>query len=153
MSDRIKYSPDSARNFIMNHPRTKALGAVALSAAFAFSMPMPEGQPPLTEVKIGSHNPSIMEDLRDNGGATLRGGPSTKDAPIGRAPVGEVFNVIDIVENGSWVKVQLDPEENLPDVQINYGLLPIDTNGQLVIPTEAYIKRTLVKRAPDKLNK
>lgn len=149
MSDRLRHTPDSVLHSITRHPRAKALGTVMLSAALTLSA-TPEGRIPLTNVKIGSNNPRIMEQLADNKGATLRGDHLTSSMPIGIAPIGEVFRAIEVVENGSWVKVKLDPKENLPDVQMNYDLLPRDSNGQAIIPTEVFIKRNLVKRVPNK---
>lgn len=153
MSDRLRNIPESAIKFAVTHPRATRIGALALSATIASTGIIHEGQPPLTEVKIGSYRPHIIEQLKENDGATLRGGPSTDSAPIGKAPIGERFEVTGIIENGSWVKVKLDPEENIPDICINYGQLPTNESGEAQIPTEVYISRSLVKRAPYKSSK
>ncbi len=153
MSDRLSNIPESAIKFAVMHPRATRIGTLALSATIASTGVIHEGQPPLSEVKIGSHRPHIMEQLKENDGATLRGGPSTDSAPIGKAPIGEIFEVTGITENGSWVKVKLDPKENIPDIRINYGFLPTDESGEAQVPTEVYINRSLVKRAPQKSNK
>lgn len=143
MSDILKHTPESAARFVIRHPR--ATSVVALSTALAFAVPLVEAPKLPTHVKIGSYDDAIMDQLRENEGATLRGGPSTNSAPIGIAPIGEKFEVSGTSANGSWIRVTLDPTENIPDVKMNWDLIP---NRQA--PTDVYIRRSLVKRAPDK---
>ncbi len=145
MSDRLKHAPESAIRFAVSHPRATRLGALALSAALATTAVTPEGQNPLTRIKIGSNDPEIMTQLEENDGAFLRGRPNSNSAPVARAPIGEAFTVIGLVEDGRWVKVKLDPKENIPDIDMNYGLLPKNDKGITIIPKEVYIKRPLVK--------
>jgi len=156
MSDRFRPTPESiakAARFAVNHPKITRVGALALSATLATTTITPEGQIPLTKVKIGSFDPQVMEQLKDNHGAILRGGPSTTTMPVARAPIGEAFSVIEVVEDGSWVKVSLDPKENIPDIDMNYGLLPVNKKGHVIIPTEVYISRPLVKEVFPKPSK
>ncbi len=156
MSDRFRPTPESVAKvarFAVNHPRITRVGALALSATLATAAITPEGQTPLTKVKIGSYDPEIMEQIKDNHGAILRGKPSTSSMPVARAPIGEAFSVIEVVEDGSWVKVTLDPVKNIPDVNMNYGLLPVNSDGQVIVPTEVYISRPLVKEVFPKPNK
>lgn len=148
MSDRLRPIPKSiaeAARFTFRHRR--AVGAVALSTTLSFAAPLPEAPKPLTHVKVGSYNSAIMDQLVENEGATLRGGPSTVSAPIGKAPIGERFEVSGYAENGSWVRVKLNADD--PDIRINDGMVRLDKNGQPQIPTDVYINRSLVVRAPE----
>ncbi|MBI4097618.1 MAG: hypothetical protein HY426_01110 [Candidatus Levybacteria bacterium] len=130
-------------------PARRFAVAAGLSVLATLAIPGSEGAKPLQAVKIGSKTPSIMDELKANGGATLRGGPDTRSAPVGIADTGTIFEAEGVFEgtigSGKWVKVKL--HLNDPGIDINYDIL----GGQ--IPSEVFVNRRLVKRiSPDRIH-